>query len=112
MGDEIVNDADEYVDVCVGDCLLENPDGTVELQEDYRVGGEVWRVHKRDADPFPSDPHAHCISGKFEGWTLHLGTRGLYERRRELPGKLDEDDFQRLIDLIRPKFPGVTLPLP
>ena len=111
MADEIVNDTDEYLDVCVGDCLLEYPDGTCLLQEDYRVGGEVWRVHKSDVDPLPSNPHAHCISGKCKGYTLHLGTRGLFIGRRELDLKLQEDQFHRLIELIQPKFPDITLPV-
>jgi hypothetical protein len=111
MAAEFVDDTSEYVDVCVGDCLLEDSRGLVLVQEDYRVGGEVWRVHKCDPDPFPSRPHAHCVSGKLEGYTLHLGTRELFDGRRPLPWKLDQDRFERLIQLIQPKFPDVALPV-
>src|SRR5665647_2022137 len=69
------------------------------------------RVHVALVDPLPSNPHAHCISGKCKGYTLHLGTRGLFIGRRELDLKLQEDQFHRLIELIQPKFPDITLPV-
>lgn len=78
------------------------------------MAGEVWRVHKGDADPFPSRPHAHCVGGakRFVGCKLHLGTAQLYSGRDALGLFLAPKQFERLIELIRPKFPGLILPLP
>lgn len=52
-----VVDADEYIELRVSRMFWETSDGRSFVQKDYRVGGEVWRVHKHDADPFPSIPH-------------------------------------------------------
>lgn len=103
-----------YVDVCVGVSERQLADGRYILEKDYRVKGEVWRVHKGDADPFPSSPHAHCVGGaqRFIGCTLHLGTADLYYGRKPLGRRLERKQFERLIELIKPKFPGITLPLP
>lgn len=113
MEDEFIEDAGDYVDVCVGVAQWQLPDGRYILEEDFKVSGEVWRVHKNDADPFPSNPHAHCVGGtkRFIGCTLHLGTAELFRERKSLGRKLESNQFSRLIELIRPKFPGVTLPL-
>jgi hypothetical protein len=83
------------------------------MEKDYRVKGEVWRVYKTDADPFPSTPHAHCITGakRFVGCTLHLGTGELYRGREPVGRCLEQTQFMRLIEMIRPKFPGLVLPL-
>ncbi|MES2521400.1 MAG: hypothetical protein V4617_01790 [Gemmatimonadota bacterium] len=40
---------------------------------------EQWRIHKNDADPFPSNPHAHCLGYPLK---LHLGTGVLYKKRK------------------------------
>jgi hypothetical protein len=106
-----VIETEQYVDVRLDGCLFQYDDGTVLLEEDYRIGGDVWRINKSDSDPWPSDPHAHCIEGKFRGLKLHLGSRKLFEGRRELDMRLDEDSFMGLIELVQPKFPDTTLPL-
>lgn len=88
-------------------------DGKFILEEDFKVSGEVWRVHKSDADPYPSNPHAHCVGGakRFAGCTLHLGTAQLYRKRDALGRFLEQSQFERLLELIRPKFPGIIFPL-
>lgn len=110
----VLDDAADWIDVSVGVAEWQTPDRKYYIVEkDYRIKGEVWRVHKSDADPYPSSPHAHCIAGakRFVGCTLHLGTAELY-RGREPQGRcLEQVQFIRLIELIRPKFPGLTLPL-
>lgn len=107
-------DAAEYVEVSIENAQYLDAEGYALIQKDYRVGGEVWRVHKGDADPYPSQPHAHCVGGRkaFIGRTLHLGTRELYDGRKPLGLFLDIKQFERLIVLIRPKFPNIELPLP
>src|SRR4051812_27073942 len=96
-------ETDDFVDLQVELIDWVIADGRYVLEKDYRVGGEVWRVHKNDPDPFPSRPHAHCIEGKerYVGCKLHLGTAALY-RGREAAGRfLSPKQFVRLIELIR-----------
>lgn len=44
-----------------------------------RRDGCVWRIHKNDADPFPSNPHAHNVESglkmSLEGGSLWDGSR-------------------------------------
>jgi hypothetical protein len=101
------------LEVSVGSIQMQLLDGRYILEEDYRVSGEIWQVHKSDADPYPSKPHAHCVGGakRFVGLTLHLGTAELFDKRKALGRKLEGDQFRRLIALIQPKFPDIKLPL-
>ncbi|MGR4862967.1 hypothetical protein [Caulobacter sp. LARHSG274] len=110
----VLGDTSDYVDLTLGAIEMVLPNGHYILEEDYRVSGEVWRVHKGDADPYPSNPHAHCVGGakRFVGLTLHLGTAELYDGRKALGRFLSPHQFDRLIEMIRPKFPSITLPLP
>ena len=110
----VLGETDDYIDVTMGLIEMVVADGRYIIEEDYRVKGEVWRVHLTDADPFPSKPHAHCVGGakRFVGLTLHLGTRELFDGRRPLGRYLSEAQFDRLIEMIQPKFPDIELPLP
>ena len=111
--DEFVSETEEYIDICLGLSEWQDSEGNDVIEKDYRVKGEVWRVHKSDADPFPSNPHAHCIDGteRFIGCTLHLGTRELYRKRKTTGKLLAQKQFDQLIKLIQPKFPDTRLPL-
>lgn len=65
---------------------------SVELEEDIipsdiprllreqriRLNGNVWTIHRNDADPFPSNPHAHNYA---EGLKLDLSNGVLYDYR-------------------------------
>lgn len=106
--------AGESFEFNCGQCTWTDDRGFLHLVEDYRVGGEVWRVYKTDPDPYPSRPHAHCIGGnrRLIGCKLHLGTRQLFtSNNKPTRDFLHESDFERLIEQIRPKFPEFTLPL-
>jgi hypothetical protein len=109
---QVVEVTDESIVVTVGQVEWALPDGYFVLEKDYRVG-EIWRVHKNDPDPFPSQPHAHCVGGasRYIGCKLHLGTAELFRGREALGRYMNKKQFDRLIGLIRPKFPGLTLPL-
>jgi hypothetical protein len=114
LNDEIVEETDDHISVCLGDAQWTLPDGRFILEEDFKVAGEVWRVHKNDPDPIPSRPHAHCIGGaaRFVGCKLHLGTAELFSDKNKPLGRLlDKKQFARLIELIAPKFPDIALPL-
>lgn len=110
----IVEESDDFVSVAFESFRWIDSEGYGIVEKDYRVGGDVWRVHKNDADPYPSRPHAHCIAGKerYVGCKLHLGTRQLFtSKNKPMDRFLDEEQFTRLIVLIRPKFPDIVLPL-
>src|ERR1039458_8601838 len=114
MEGAVVEAGDDFISVSFTSCRWTDAEGFGMVQKDYRLGGDVWRVHKNDPDPFPSRPHAHLISGKerFIGCKLHLGTRQLFTgKNKPMDRFLDEEQFGRLIELIRPKFPEIELPL-
>lgn len=43
--------------------------------------GRIWVIHKNDADPFPSNPHAHELS---ENIKLDLTNGKLYRKKKHL----------------------------
>jgi len=47
-------------------------------EAEVKLKGEVWTVHRCDADPFPSNPHAHNYARALK---LHLGNGDLYQRK-------------------------------
>jgi len=113
-GGNILDDNDDFVVVDLGEnVVFENVEGYISVQKDYKVDNCVWQVHKTDADPFPSQPHAHCIGGptRFVGNKLHLGTRQLFAGAKPLDLFLHKKPFTKLIKLIQPKFPSIKLPL-
>ena len=113
--EEIVAETENTIEICVGEAVWVNAKGMMFLEEDFKVSGEVWRIHKSDADPLPSDPHAHCIGGakRFVGCKLHFGTRELFSAKNDPLGRyLGESQFDRLIQLATKKFPDVPLPIP
>jgi len=115
MDEEIIEDDDDHIAVCIGFAQWVTSNGQFFLEEDFKVSGEIWRVNKFDPDPFPSDPHAHCIggSGRFVGCKLHLGTGELYDSSNKPLGRyLHKRQFERLMELIQPKFPDLAFPLP
>lgn len=58
------------------------PDGTEQalLEQEIKHKGEIWFVHRHDADPHPSNPHAHNYESNLK---LHLGNGDLYRGRRK-----------------------------
>ena len=80
------------------------PEGIERLitEETIKHKGEQWVIHANDADPFPSDPHAHNYES---GLKLHLGTGGLY-KKKALVDSVRCKDLKLLRDKIK------TRPLP
>ena len=90
-------------------------DKTIEIDEDIfskivlyqkkvRVKGNglIWIIHKNDKDPFPSNPHAHCIDQNLK---LDL-SNGKYYRNRKLKGRIKKKDFLSLRSKLETAFPG------
>ena len=73
------------------------------IEQTIKTGGEIWRIHKNDADPFPSVPHAHNLE---TGVVLHLGTGDLYNKKREV---IKNIGCKSLL-AIRVKLSGFALP--
>ena len=107
----VVQDAGEYVELKVTQTSWLTEDGLTYLEEDLRVNGERWRVHRNDPDPHPSRPHAHCVGGRNAGCKLHLGTRQLYAGSRPLNRYMDSEQFEQLLSYARVLFPEVEFPL-
>jgi hypothetical protein len=80
------------------------PEGTERaLFEQYVThNGERWVIHKSDADPHPSTPHAHNYDSNLK---LHLGSGELYMGRRRV-GKIRA---KHLVE-IRERISGIDLP--
>jgi len=72
-------------------------------EQTVKIKGEVWQVHKNDADPFPSNPHAHNYDA---GIVLHLGTGEMFDRHRNSKGRIGKKG----LEAIRAKLKGLTLP--
>lgn len=72
------------------------------LEKKIKHQGEQWFIHKHDADPFPSNPHAHNYKTFHK---LHLGNGELFLGKR-LVGKLSAKSLVSL----RSKVKRVTLP--
>ncbi len=72
------------------------------VEAQFKQNGEIWVVHKNDADPFPSNPHAHCYE---KGLKLHLGNGKLYLGTKHV-GKVSKKQFISL----RTKMAKIKLP--
>ncbi|WP_125564038.1 hypothetical protein [Pseudoalteromonas rubra] len=72
------------------------------LEEQVKFKGERWVIHKNDADPFPSSPHAHNYESMLK---LHLGNGDLYRRTTKV-GTMKKKDFKSL----RNSFKKVKMP--
>jgi len=72
-------------------------------EQTVKVKGEIWRVHKNDADPFPSVPHAHNYES---GVVLHLGSGEMFNKNRQSIGSIG---CKKLLQ-VRSKLSGLTLP--
>jgi len=69
-------------------------DTPISLREKIvKSGGELWEIHKNDADPFPSNPHAHSYDA---GLSLNLKTGRLYDKRK-LVGKAKKKQVRDIL---------------
>jgi len=68
------------------------PDGTLRRVDfaTIKKDGCIWRIHKNDADPFPSNPHAHNVES---GLKLDLASGGLYLGTRDTGKKVSKKDL-------------------
>jgi hypothetical protein len=68
------------------------PSSAPQRLEEQRVRhhGQVWQINLNDADPFPSNPHAHNLES---GYAMDLSTGRLFLRRRDVGEKIPRKDL-------------------
>lgn len=83
------------------------PQGTLRRLDEVTIkrDGHVWRVHKNDADPFPSNPHAHNVES---GLKLDLSTGELYFGSKSTGNAIKRKHLLNVRQLAEQK--GVALP--
>ncbi|WEK21329.1 MAG: hypothetical protein P0Y49_09265 [Candidatus Pedobacter colombiensis] len=74
---------------------------------DIRNDGQKWRVHQNDADPFPSNPHAHNYS---KHQKLHLGNGKLY-RKTVVVGVMSKKNLKIIREKINQRLSTLILPV-
>jgi hypothetical protein len=87
------------------------PDGLPlhHLEAEVKLNGKNWTIHKYDADPFPSNPHAHNYALNLK---LHLGNGMLYSgtERKSSCGKMSKKDLVKLRGLVQQRNATIVLP--
>jgi hypothetical protein len=66
-----------------------------------KAHGQVWRIYQNDADPFPSNPHAHNVQS---GLKLNLTNGELFLRRKKQPKKVSAKDLRFINNEIAKAF--------
>lgn len=109
--------------VCVGRARFVDAKGEPVELKSWRVGGDLWCVERatewdreksKSVRVSPPRLNAYCISGGADLTMLELdlGTQRLTSRvSGPLDRYLDQSQFDRLIGLVKPKFPDIDLPL-
>jgi hypothetical protein len=60
-------------------------------EQTIKVNGEIWRIHKSDKDPCPSNPHGHNLE---TGYKLHLGSGALFDSKcKSLNASISKKDL-------------------
>lgn len=77
-------------------------------EAEVKLKGEKWTIHKNDADPFPSSPHAHNYE---QGLKMDLRTGDLYQRNARVAcGRVEKKYLLKLRDLVEHKNATIALP--
>lgn len=75
------------------------------LESTAKFKNNIWRIHKNDQDPFPSNPHAHKIDSDI---TLDLSNGLLYKNRKYIGEQMKKKDFMNFRAILE----GKNIPLP
>jgi hypothetical protein len=76
-------------------------------EAEVELNGKKWTIHKYDADPFPSNPHAHNYALNLK---LHLGNGLLYfgKERKSSCGQMARKELLTLRSLVQQR--NIALP--
>jgi hypothetical protein len=78
------------------------------LEAEVKLNGKKWTIHKYDADPFPSNPHAHNYAHNLK---LHLGNGLLYlGKDRKSCGQMKAKELLTLRGLVQRCNATIVLP--
>jgi hypothetical protein len=77
-------------------------------EAEIKLKGEIWVIHKNDADPFPSNPHAHNYQQRLK---MHLGNGDLYMHRDKQPcRRLRKSVFLEFRERVMQRTSSIVLP--
>ena len=76
----------------------------IEIKVKIKNKGKIFLIHKNDADPFPSKPHAHWIDTNFK---IDLRNGDCYHKTKQI-STLSRKEFNLLVEKI--KNLGIELP--
>jgi hypothetical protein len=80
------------------------PSAPQKLEEKWvRHHGQLWQINRNDADPWPSNPHAHNLES---GYKLDLSTGKLFFKTRDVRERVSRKDLLA----IREKAGPIDLP--
>lgn len=77
------------------------------IKVQIKSNGLIWFIHRYDADPFPSDPHAHQIDNNIK---LDLSNGKCY-RKREYLFSISKKELKAIRMLANKRFKGKLPPL-
>ncbi len=77
-------------------------DFLIQYKVRIKVLGLIWVIHKTDADPFPSDPHAHQLDNNIK---LDLSNGNCY-KQREFIYKIKRKDLMKFRKATAKVFKG------
>lgn len=77
----------------------------IQFKAEIKSKGLVWIIHKYDADPFPSNPHAHELENNIK---LDLSTGKCYRNRKHIYTLKSKDLLNIRNKVINEK--GIALP--
>ena len=106
----LLQDASFIKPVIIGEVSFKDtiiPQGVPRSLNEQKVKskGEIWYIHKYDADPFPSNPHAHNDA---TGYKVHLGTGELFDAKNN---PVKQSIRKKDLLALRAQVSGVILPI-
>lgn len=83
------------MDIVVDEVELDHspiPSGCIRRLDEITIkkDGQIWRIHKNDNDPFPSNPHAHNVES---GLKLDLSNGKLYYKNSNTGTSISKKDL-------------------
>jgi hypothetical protein len=77
-------------------------------EAEIKLQGEIWVIHRNDADPFPSSPHAHNYQQRLK---MHLGNGDLYTHKQKQPcRRLRKSVFLEFRERVMQRTSSIVLP--